>query len=69
MSRDGCMAFPRGAMGLSAVCDWGISYSLFAKKPYMFVIFQGEGVCTPCPPPSRSAHVISTIWMLETAVD
>ena len=24
MSRDGCVALPRGAMGLSAVCDCGI---------------------------------------------
>ena len=23
--RDGCVALPRGAMGLSAVCDCGIS--------------------------------------------
>ena len=27
MSRDGCVALPRGAMGLSAVCDCGISWS------------------------------------------
>ena len=34
MSRDGCVALPRGAMGLSSVCDCGIfcSYSLFLKK-------------------------------------
>ena len=25
LSRDGCVALPRGAMGLSAVCDCGIS--------------------------------------------
>ena len=25
ISRGGCVAFPRGAMGLSAVCDCGIS--------------------------------------------
>ena len=25
VSRDGCVALPRGAMGLSAVCDCGIS--------------------------------------------
>ena len=25
VSRDGCMAFPRGATGLSAVCDCRIS--------------------------------------------
>ena len=24
VSRDGCVALPRGAMGLSAVCDCGI---------------------------------------------
>ena len=31
MSRDCCVALPRGVMGLSAVCDCGISwsYSLF----------------------------------------
>ena len=31
MSRDGCVALPRGTMCLSAVCDCGISlsYSLF----------------------------------------
>ena len=27
MSRDGCVALPRGAMGLSLVCDCGIFYS------------------------------------------
>ena len=27
MSRDYCVAFPRGAMGLSAVCDCSISWS------------------------------------------
>ena len=27
MSRDGWVALPRGAMGLSAVCDCGISWS------------------------------------------
>ena len=27
MSRDGCVTLPRGAMGLSAVCDYGISRS------------------------------------------
>ena len=27
MSRDGWAAVPRGATGLSAVCDFGISYS------------------------------------------
>ena len=27
MPRDCCVALPRGAMGLSAVCDCGISYS------------------------------------------
>ena len=27
MSRDCCVALPRGAMGLSAVCDCGISLS------------------------------------------
>ena len=27
MSCDGCVALPRGAMGLSAVCDCGISWS------------------------------------------
>ena len=25
VSCDGCVALPRGAMGLSAVCDYGIS--------------------------------------------
>ena len=25
VSRNGCVALPRGAMGLSAVCDCGIS--------------------------------------------
>ena len=25
LSRDGCVSLPRGAMGLSAVCDCGIS--------------------------------------------
>ena len=29
MSRDCCVAIPLGAMGLSAVCDSDISYSLF----------------------------------------
>ena len=33
MSRDGCVALPRGAMGLSAVCDCGISLS------YSLIIF------------------------------
>ena len=34
MSRDGCVALPRGVMGLSSVCDCGIfrSYSLFLTK-------------------------------------
>ena len=27
MSRDCCVALPRGAMGLSAVCGYGISWS------------------------------------------
>ena len=27
MSRDCCVALPRGTMGLSAVCDCGISWS------------------------------------------
>ena len=27
VSRDCCVALPRGAMGLSAVCDCGISWS------------------------------------------
>ena len=42
MSRDGCVAFPRGAMGLSAVCDCGIScsYSLFLM--WYFIRYQKE---------------------------
>ena len=34
MSRDGCVALPRGDVGLSAVCDCGISgsYSLTIFK-------------------------------------
>ena len=40
MSRDGLAALPRGATGLSAVCDCGISrsYSLtnFGIHPYRF---------------------------------
>ena len=33
MSRDCCVALPRGATGLSAVCDCGISW------PYLLTIF------------------------------
>ena len=34
MSRDCCVVLPHGAMGLSAVCDYGISgsYSLFLNR-------------------------------------
>ena len=34
MSRDCCVALPHGATGLSAVCDYGISwsYSLFLNR-------------------------------------
>ena len=35
MSRDCCVALPRGAMGLSAVCQFGISWS------YSLTIFIG----------------------------
>ena len=38
MSRDGWAALPRGATGLSAVCDRGISWSYSLT---IFVIFQG----------------------------
>ena len=38
------------------LCDFqGIRTSI-AKKPYIFVIFSGGGVWTPCPP-SGSAYV------------
>ena len=47
VSRDGWVALPRGATGLSAVCDCGISrsYSLtiFARKSYILGIFQMGG--------------------------
>ena len=36
MSRDGCVALPRGDMGSSAVCDCGISRS------YSLSIFASE---------------------------
>ena len=41
MSRGCCVALPRGAMGLSAVCDCGIfgPYSLFLQATF----FSGEG--------------------------
>ena len=39
MSCDGCVALPRGAMGLSAVCDCGISWSysltILARFPHI----------------------------------
>ena len=35
ISRDCCVALPRGAMGLSAVCDCGISLS------YSLTLFEG----------------------------
>ena len=47
MSLDGCVALPRGAMGLSAVGDCGISwsYSLFLLRFYYFPIwYPGTGV-------------------------
>ena len=42
MSRDGCVALPRGAIGLSAVCDCGISwsYSLFLKTKNVGLLFE-----------------------------
>ena len=36
MSRDCCVALPRGAIGLSAFCDFGISWS------YSLTIFHME---------------------------
>ena len=45
--------------GLVALYFRGIRASI-AKKPYIFVIFQGGGVRTPCPP-SGSAHDGATI--------
>ena len=41
MSRDGCVALPRDALGLSAVCDCGIfrSYSLTILVGYSDVIW------------------------------
>ena len=38
MSRDFCVALPPGAMGLSAVCDCGISYP--CSKTFFFVADQ-----------------------------
>ena len=54
------IALPRGAKGLSAVCDCGISWSysftIFANEAYGFVIFQwGSG--PPVPHHSGSEHV------------
>ena len=39
VSRDGCVAFPRFAMGLSAVCDCGISRSYSLTDFNVFVLF------------------------------
>ena len=41
MSRDCCVALPRGAMGLSAVSDCGIfcSYSLTILRDFVFGLF------------------------------
>ena len=41
--------------GLVAVLFQGIRTSI-AKEPCSFAIYPGEGVRTPCPPPSGSAH-------------
>ena len=39
MSRDCCVALPRGAMGLSIVCDFGISYSLAILHSFTCICF------------------------------
>ena len=38
MSRDGCVALPRGATGLSAVCDCGISCGLVCDLRSHFIV-------------------------------
>ena len=34
-----------------------------AKKPYISYDFQGEGVRSPCPPPSGSAHEYAKLML------
>ena len=52
VSRDGCVALPRGAMGLSVVCDCGIScsYSLTILIVYelLRVLLPQGRVCISC---------------------
>ena len=43
--------------GLIAAIFQGIRTSIIAKKPYIFVIFQGGGSGPPVPHPCGSAHV------------
>ena len=65
MSRDGWVALPRGAMGLSAVCDCGISWSYSLTifnivedcvKNWIFMIFHSKSIfhynhqMSICPP-------------------
>ena len=48
VSRDGCVALPRGAMGLSSVCDCGIfwSYSLtIFDKTWSLIWIQTAQAC------------------------
>ena len=37
MSRDGCVALPRGAMGLSAICDYGIPDQTYLLFLYIYL--------------------------------
>ena len=43
MSRDGCVALPRGAMGLYAVCDW---YFLIILTYYSYVSLEASSDIT-----------------------
>ena len=57
MSRDGWVALPRGAMGLSAVCDCGISWS------YSLTIFEEVMNATSITSVGHDNRLTITSWL------
>ena len=69
------MPAKRHLNGVLLVCQWWHSiecwlgscvifqgvHTIIAKKPYIFVIFQGRGVRTPMSPLPRSPHISATV--------
>ena len=64
MSRDGRVALPCGAMGLSAVCDCGISLS------YSLTIFDTKFYgCMTTLPNGNSLHIQGSVQFIRIGIN